>query len=710
MSSPLNTKLQAYLLIYDPTRLLSLLYSKYGDIEEDENLLYINQLLYNKSSQFNILFKEYQYNDLINEYLKRFYYFQESKNRIPKLNEYYKNYHQFFCKPIFSNFNISKIMHSFCDKKAEIFYRNNYMSLNEEEKSFSESSLSSLDNLTNNKIIFSKNTRFLIDNNENSSKCTLNLDSSRTLKSNLNLLTKRSKDDSFINNVNPIVNFNEDIETKKKANKLNKKMYPKTYRKKKLNLKNNIVEKEKTKEGNIKSSLYSLVKNNLNCKVMKNKKNVIASPKIKPFLSYYKSNIDEFKKNKPKKIKEKINKETEKIKNKTYNNNSITNHLNHINSNFRNFSKLSATLNNNLNNNINISNTNLTTTNNKNSLNNNSKLNKNKISKINNNNQSNNNTSNNTTQIKNNKKEIKKFNSVNSLTKFYSNSNISHFNNPNQNTMRNLKKNNYGSNFTLVKTPLNVVQSNNKEKSINKETKFKKNKTFNVNISKNKNLNNKNSFSKKETKKNSKEKKNNTIQRITNKSYSNSINLNNLIFSSQRSTSNTSNTNILSPKNGINSNRLIINIKNFHNNSRNNNNMITHTQTNFKTFRKEISLNNTKSIDEEKIQLKNILFNLNNKEHNYQMSQRIVNQIEDLLQKSKMSYFKYNNEVKENINKNNCNEKEKISKISINDNNNCNIKSKNGICKKHINVNLNLKMKIDHENKKEKIIKVSPNK
>ena len=75
MSSPLNTKLQAYLLIYDPTRLLSLLYSKYGDIEEDENLLYINQLLYNKSSQFNILFKEYQYNDLINEYLKRFFFF-----------------------------------------------------------------------------------------------------------------------------------------------------------------------------------------------------------------------------------------------------------------------------------------------------------------------------------------------------------------------------------------------------------------------------------------------------------------------------------------------------------------------------------------------------------------------------------------------------------------------------------------------------------
>ncbi len=37
-----NTKLEAYKLIHDPVRLLCLLYSKYGDIEEDQNFLYIN--------------------------------------------------------------------------------------------------------------------------------------------------------------------------------------------------------------------------------------------------------------------------------------------------------------------------------------------------------------------------------------------------------------------------------------------------------------------------------------------------------------------------------------------------------------------------------------------------------------------------------------------------------------------------------------------
>ena len=91
-----NTKLEAYKLIHDPTKLLSLLFSKYGDIEDDYNLLYIEQLIYNKSSHYNILYKEYKYLCLIEENLKRFYNVEESKRRLPKLNEYYKNYHIFF--------------------------------------------------------------------------------------------------------------------------------------------------------------------------------------------------------------------------------------------------------------------------------------------------------------------------------------------------------------------------------------------------------------------------------------------------------------------------------------------------------------------------------------------------------------------------------------------------------------------------------------
>ena len=71
----INTKLEAYKLIHDPVQLLCLLYSKYGDIEEDQNNLYINQILYDKTSHYNVKFKEYQYLDFIDEFLKRFYFF-----------------------------------------------------------------------------------------------------------------------------------------------------------------------------------------------------------------------------------------------------------------------------------------------------------------------------------------------------------------------------------------------------------------------------------------------------------------------------------------------------------------------------------------------------------------------------------------------------------------------------------------------------------
>ena len=44
-----NTKLEAFKLIHDPTRLFYLLYSKYGDIEDDYFISFTNQLLENFS-------------------------------------------------------------------------------------------------------------------------------------------------------------------------------------------------------------------------------------------------------------------------------------------------------------------------------------------------------------------------------------------------------------------------------------------------------------------------------------------------------------------------------------------------------------------------------------------------------------------------------------------------------------------------------------
>ena len=66
-------KSEALKLLTDPARLLELLYSKYGDIEEDFSFLMINQFLYNKKTHYNAKFKECQYSDYVDELLKRFY-------------------------------------------------------------------------------------------------------------------------------------------------------------------------------------------------------------------------------------------------------------------------------------------------------------------------------------------------------------------------------------------------------------------------------------------------------------------------------------------------------------------------------------------------------------------------------------------------------------------------------------------------------------
>ena len=169
----IDTNLEAYRLVYDPTRLLSLLYSKYGDIEEDYYLSYINQIFYNISSHYNCTYKENQYLDNIGEFLKRFYQNHESIARVPRLSDYYKNYLKFFCRPIFRSYKLGKLLYNYGDRKAEIFYKNNYANsvkeIEEKEKensiNGSSSSLSSLDNITDNKIIFDKRTKKIIDEN-----------------------------------------------------------------------------------------------------------------------------------------------------------------------------------------------------------------------------------------------------------------------------------------------------------------------------------------------------------------------------------------------------------------------------------------------------------------------------------------------------------------------------------------------------------------
>ena len=251
--SQINTKFEAYRLIYDPTRLLSLLYSKYGDIEEDYYLLNANQLIYNFPTKLNSLFKEIKYSDLNYDYLKRIYKKKESINRIPKLSDYYKNYHLFFCRPMIRNRKLCQIMCDYEDNKAELFYKNNYKESkeisdkltinknknknknNKKNSSFSFS-FSSLDNITNNKIIFDKETKKMLErtqtdyNNNYYNTLTLETSKSNLLSSNNNnncLISKRSTNDSFENCIHALVIYqnkkNKNLNNQNKSEQKSKK-------------------------------------------------------------------------------------------------------------------------------------------------------------------------------------------------------------------------------------------------------------------------------------------------------------------------------------------------------------------------------------------------------------------------------------------------------------------------------------------------------
>ena len=58
----------------------------------------------------------------------------------------------------------------------------------------------------------------------------------------------------------------------------------------------------------MKNTIYNFVKNDFNYEIKNNQKKIFLSPKLKPYLSNYKSNLEEFKKNKNKMVSNGIEK------------------------------------------------------------------------------------------------------------------------------------------------------------------------------------------------------------------------------------------------------------------------------------------------------------------------------------------------------------------------------------------------------------------
>ena len=117
---------------------------KYNCTNEYFNKFIANKLIDDASCRLVSNFKENMLRDYIDEFLKRIYKYKESIERFPKFSKYYKNYLRFFCKPTFKDFRINKIIDRNGEKKAEIYYKNNYQGGksqdNDENNGFAKSS------------------------------------------------------------------------------------------------------------------------------------------------------------------------------------------------------------------------------------------------------------------------------------------------------------------------------------------------------------------------------------------------------------------------------------------------------------------------------------------------------------------------------------------------------------------------------------------
>ncbi len=252
-------------------------------------------------------------------------------------------------------------------------------------------------------------------------------------------------------------------------------------------------------------------------------------------------------------------------------------------------------------------------------------------------------------------------------------------------TIKNQKRN-LGSKFNLVKTSLQVIQSNFNKETIysqkNPNFPYKKNQTY---FSNKTNNNSNASLSLQKSKKKDKtiiqEKNNKNIIKKRNKS-----NLENFVLSNRRNLKNYINSKIFyPPNNNLNNYKIYMKLNNINISSRNQKDSISQNQTNIKSLRKENKINRY-SIDEDKINFQNFLSNLDyQRKYKSEISQKVINQLEQLMKNKKNSYYnKLNNNTMSSPNLNN----EKTKKNNENHHHYLIIKKFNP---KNINLNKNYK-------------------
>ena len=209
------------------------------------NMYILDYILNNLDCHLVSQFKENMLSDYIEEFLRREYNYSESSQRIPKFPIYYKNYLHFFCKPTYNCFKFNKIIQNYGEKKAELYYKENYqggVTNNEGDNGMEESSsgdeTSNKENeyaFNENGEIFNKLVKEKLDNV--TVMTTINSTGNNTINLNLNneKIEVFSENKAEISNDTTIGDIMDDIkkELKKIENKKNrtiKKKYKYSYR------------------------------------------------------------------------------------------------------------------------------------------------------------------------------------------------------------------------------------------------------------------------------------------------------------------------------------------------------------------------------------------------------------------------------------------------------------------------------------------------
>ena len=259
------------------------LYKKYNCLNEKYELIIVKHLLNNANTHLMSVFKDHMIMDYKEEFLRRYYNLYECTQRIPEFSIYYHNYLLFFCKPIISNLILNDILLDFEEKKAELYYKKNFVNGNEDIELLDNSNSKEF---SYNDTIFNKSIKESIDKakltSENNTNNIINNDSINTIILTYDslrneLIDNSRKEKSEDNTLSEIINQFYNKRIKKVVNKRNNKFIKRNDSKKdstKTLL--NRISKEKL-ENYFKKGIFS--NPNINT-IIKQKQKRLSSPTI----------------------------------------------------------------------------------------------------------------------------------------------------------------------------------------------------------------------------------------------------------------------------------------------------------------------------------------------------------------------------------------------------------------------------------------------